>query len=212
MKPSAHGACSLPGAYDPPAGDLATRAAGRLRGEVIHTGVDDDRSADDLADRKAIRQKDLKRVPVIGEKRREVSRVSRMRTFFRVIMRQGVGKRVCAVPGARPAAVDVEGKKAVFAVFRCLRQAGYFRKDQYAAPCLAESHRAGELRVFLASPDCRPRVRTAAQRREQVHRLCRFYHNNQLLFPLPSICSPNGAGSGIEQRAHGERNPVVVRQ
>ena len=115
MKPSAHGAYNLPGAYDPPAGDLAARAAGGLRGEVIHTVVENDRSADDLADRKTIRQKDLKRIPVIGKKRREVSRVSRMRTFFRVIMGQGVGKRVCAVPGTGTAAVDVEGEKAVSA-------------------------------------------------------------------------------------------------
>lgn len=71
---------NLPGIYDPPAGDLAARASGWLCGEVIHTGVDDDRSADDLADRKAIRQKDLERVPVIGKQRREVARVGRMRT------------------------------------------------------------------------------------------------------------------------------------
>ena len=115
MKPSAHGAYNLPGSYDPPAGDLAARAAGRLRGEVIHTVVENDRSADDLADRKAIRQKDLERVPVIGKQRREVARVGRMRTCFRVIMGQGVGKRVCAVPGTGTAAVDVEGEKAVSA-------------------------------------------------------------------------------------------------
>ena len=115
MRPSAHGAYNLPGAYDPPAGDLAARIAGRLSGEVIHTGVEKDRSADDLADRKAIRQKDLERVPVIGKQRREVARVGRMLTGFRVIMGQGVGKRVCAVPGTGTAAVDVEGEKAVSA-------------------------------------------------------------------------------------------------
>ena len=104
---------NLPGAYDPPTGDFAARAAGGLCAKVIHTGVDDDRPADDFTDRKAIRQEDLKRVSVIGKQRREVARVGRMRTCFRVIMGQGVGKRIRAVPGTGTAAVDVEGKKAV---------------------------------------------------------------------------------------------------
>lgn len=97
------------GAKDDAAGDLRAGIARRLSRKVVRLRVYDDGSSDHVVNAESVRINYHERVSAVGEKRRQVSGVMRMRAFARIIVAAGL--RI-AFSGTRAAFVDVESENS----------------------------------------------------------------------------------------------------
>ena len=115
------------------AGYFCARVAGRLRAEIVRPAVDDDRSPDNIAHFKTIRQKRGECAPMVPEKRREVPRVAGMRAIARVIMPHCAREGVLAIRLlTRGTLVYMEAENTPRARARTKRQTSQIRHDQHA--------------------------------------------------------------------------------
>lgn len=121
------------------AGNLASGVAGRLRCKIIWVAVDDDGFANDICNRKAVREVCHPCETVVPEQRRHIALMSRMRAGRGIIMLPGVGIRVAAVSGAGIALVDMEAEDVVrTAIIRCGKPID-FCVHQYAVLSMVET-------------------------------------------------------------------------
>ena len=103
-------------APDHTTGQLITGIPGRLCFKIVGFAVNNDRMAKNIPDPKAVCNKRAPCAAVVCKERRQVARMGRVRTVFRIIMGFCICKRVLRISGAAAALVDVHGKD-VFGTF-----------------------------------------------------------------------------------------------
>lgn len=113
-------------------GHFFAGVSGRLCCKIVGRSVDDDGFAENFGNGKAVGQKHGESTPVCAEQRRKITRVIRMRTSVRIVMRAGVCKGV-RFAGAFGSAVNMKGENWIRAGRMAFRQTGDLRPDDHTA-------------------------------------------------------------------------------
>ena len=123
----------------------------------------DHRFSDYIRHRETVGKTYGKRLASCPEKGRQIARVIRVRTVFRVVMRSGFRKSVFAVTLAVTAAVDMKREYRAVAFSRSLRQSRNLGADDHAVFHLIEQDSAVYIRIFFASVHKRRRIGEPAE-------------------------------------------------
>ena len=145
--------------------------------------MDDDCFPHDFIHGETVCQKHLKGIAVISQKRQQIARMVGMGAAFGVIMRLGFRKILRRIADA--SAVNMKGKKLIFADALRGGQSGDLRGNQHADGGLKKRNAARNHRKFRPSSD--PRVgrglppKRLREIRKRIKKILRFVR------PLPAI-------------------------